>query len=108
MASINGNGKGVEVDVGGLLRVSGSLTLEKDLDIGGRAYIGAELRLDSMEVGGSMEANLIIAQKSIEVGGDLKTIKGTKGYTVELGKGSRKSELIVAREASVGHSHKVA
>src|SRR6266702_2116853 len=46
MARINGNGKGVEVDVGGLLRVSGSLTLEKDLDIGGRAYIGAELRLD--------------------------------------------------------------
>src|SRR2546428_425506 len=107
MASISGNGKGVEVDVGGLLRVSGSLTLEKDLDIGGRAYIGAELRLDSLEVGGSMEADLIIAQKSIEVGGDLKTIKGTKGDTVELGHGSRASGLIVAREVSVGHGGKV-
>src|SRR6266699_2308153 len=107
MASINGNGKGVEVDVGGLLRVSGSLTLEKDLDIGGRAYIGAELRLDSLEVGGSMEADLIIAQKSIEVGGDLKTIKGTKGDTVELGHGSRASGPIVAREVRVGHGGRV-
>src|SRR6266487_3944458 len=97
----------VEVDVGGLLRVSGSLTLEKDLDIGGRAYIGAELRLDSLEVGGSMEADLIIAQKSIEVGGDLKTIKGTKGDTVELGHGSRASGPIVAREVSVGHGGRV-
>src|SRR5947199_117682 len=102
-----GNGKGVEVDVGGLLRVSGSLTLEKDLDIGGRAYIGAELRLDSLEVGGSMEADLIIAQKSIEVGGDLKTIKGTKGDTVKLGHGSRASGPIVAREVSVGHGGRV-
>jgi len=107
MASINGNGKGVEVDVGGLLRVSGSLTLEKDLDIGGRAYIGAELRLDSLEVGGSMEADLIIAQKSIEVGGDLKTIKGTKGDTVDLRHGSRASGSIVAREVSVGHGGRV-
>ena len=107
MASINGNGKGVEVDVGGLLRVSGSLTLEKDLDIGGRAYIGAELRLDSLEVGGSMEADLIIARKSVEVGGDLKTIKGTKGDTVELGHGSRASGPIVAREVSVGHGGRV-
>jgi cytoskeletal protein CcmA (bactofilin family) len=107
MASINGNGKGVEVDVGGLLRVSGSLTLEKDLDIGGRAYIGAELRLDSLEVGGSMEADQIIAQKSIEVGGDLKTIKGTKGDTVELGHGSRASGTIVARKVSVGHGGRV-
>src|SRR5947199_46759 len=107
MASIDGNGKGVEVDVGGLLRVSGSLTLEKDLDIGGRAYIGAELRLDSLEVGGSMEADLIIAQKSIEVGGDLKTIKGTKGDTVKLGHGSRASGPIVAREVSVGHGGRV-
>src|SRR6266480_2884383 len=107
MASINGNGKGVEVDVGGLLRVSGSLTLEKDLDIEGRAYIGAELRLDSLMVGGSMQADLIIAQKSIEVGGDLKTIKGTKGDTVELGHGSRASGPIVAREVSVGHGGRV-
>jgi len=107
MASIDGNGKGVEVDVGGLLRVSGSLTLEKDLDIGGRAYIGAELRLDSLDVGGSMEADQIIAQKSIEVGGDLKTIKGTKGDTVELGHGSRASGPIVARQVSVGHDGRV-
>jgi cytoskeletal protein CcmA (bactofilin family) len=107
MASINGNGKGVEVDVGGLLRVSGSLTLVKGLDIGGRAYIGAELRLDSLEVGGSMEADLIIAQKSIEVRGDLKTIKGTKGDTIELGHGSRASGPIVAREVSVGHGGRV-
>src|SRR5438309_1677299 len=107
MASIDGNGRGVEVDVGGLLRVSGSLTLERDLDIGGRAYIGAELRLDSLDVGGSMEADQIIAQKSIEVGGDLKTIKGTKGDTVELGHGSRASGPIVAREVSVGHGGRV-
>ena len=107
MASINGNGKGVEVDVGGLLRVSGSLTLEKDLDIGGRAYIGAELRLDSLEVGGSIEADQIIAQKSVEVGGDLKTIKGTRGDIVELGYGSRASGPIVARKVSVGHGGKV-
>src|SRR5207245_10041890 len=79
MASISGNGKGVEVDVGGLLRVSGSLRLEKDLDIGGRAYIGAELRLDSLEVGGSMAADLIIAQNSTGVGGGVQTIEGTEG-----------------------------
>src|SRR5437870_3162962 len=96
-----------KVDVGGLLRVSGSLTLERDLDIGGRAYIGAELRLDSLDVGGSMEADQIIAQKSIEVGGDLKTIKGTKGDTVELGHGSRASGPIVARKVSVGHGGRI-
>jgi cytoskeletal protein CcmA (bactofilin family) len=107
MASISGNGKGVEVDVGGLLRVSGSLTLERDLDIGGRAYIGALLRLDSLDVGGSMEADQIIAQKSIEVGGDLKTIKGAKGDTVELGRGSRASGPIVARAVRIGHGGQV-
>ena len=107
MASISGNGKGVEVDVGGLLRVSGSLTLERDLDIGGRAYIGAELRLDSLDVGGSMEADQIIAQKSIEVGGDLKTIKGATGDTVELGHGSRASGPIIAREVRIRHDGKV-
>jgi len=107
LASINGNGRGVEVDVGGLLRVSGSLTLEKDLDIGGRAYVGAELRLDSLEVGGSMEADQIVARKSIEVGGDLKTVKGAKGDSVELGHGSRTMGPIVARIVSVGHGGKV-
>jgi len=107
MASISGNGKGIEVDVGGLLRVSGNLTLEKDLDIGGRAYIGGELRLGSLDVGGSMEARQIFAEKRIGVGGDLKTIKGAKGDTVELGHGSRAAGPIVAREVRVGHDGKV-
>ena len=102
-ASINGNGKGVSVDVGGLLRVSGNLTLEKNLDIGGRAYIGAELRLDSLDVGGSMEANQIIAENKVEVGGDLKTIKGAKADYIILGHGSRASGPIIARAVSTGH-----
>src|SRR5207249_11296312 len=60
-----------------------------------------------LDVGGAMEADQIIAQKSVEVGGDLKTIKGTKGDTVELGHGSRASGPIVAREVSVGHGGRV-
>src|SRR6266571_3315146 len=107
LATLNEGGTGGDVDVGGLLRVSGSLTLEKDLDIGGKAYIGAELSLDSLEVGGSMEANQIIAQKDIEVGGDLKTVKGAKADKVELGHNSRTSGPIVAREVSIGHGGRV-
>jgi hypothetical protein len=54
-----------------------------------------------------MEADQIIAQKSIEVGGDLKTIKGAKGDTVELGHGSKASGPIVAREVRIGHGGQV-
>jgi len=61
----------------------------------------------SLEVGGSMEADQIIAQKTVEVGGDLKTIKGTRGDIVELGHGSQASGPIVARKVSVGHGGKV-
>src|SRR5213594_952515 len=54
-----------------------------------------------------MEADQIVARKSIEVGGDLKTVKGAKGDSVELGHGSRTMGPIVARIVSVGHGGKV-
>src|SRR5213594_1707978 len=59
---IGGDGDGVAIDVGGTFQTSGNLTLKEDLRVGGRARIGKALRLNSLDVGGEIEADLVEAQ----------------------------------------------
>jgi len=63
MASISGNGKGSKWTLEDSCESPEASTRERSRHWG-RAYIGALLRLDSLDVGGSMEADQIIARKA--------------------------------------------
>src|SRR5438132_1261464 len=106
-----------EVDVGGTVDIAGLVKSAK-LDVGGMARIGGGEVSKDVDVGGKFESTKPLKFSKIDVGalatleeggvgGDLKTIKGTKGDTVELGHGSRASGPIIAREVSVGHGGRV-
>jgi predicted acyltransferase (DUF342 family) len=107
MVDIAGNGEGEEVDIGGMLQVSGNLHLKRDLDLGGTARIGGSLRLASLEVGGTIEAEIIVAEDKVEVGGRLRTAKGTKAKTIQLGQRSEVLGVLVGEDVRIGDNARV-
>jgi len=98
---IGGDGDGVAVDVGGTFQTSGNLTLKEDLRVGGRARIGKALRLNSLDVGGEVEAELVEAQNEVEVGGRLRSNRGTKANRIDLGARSRATGPLIAEKVRI-------
>jgi len=78
---IDGDAEGNEIDVGGVLKVSGNLTLSGDLEVGGRCRVGQALVADRIEIGGSLEADLVKADE-FEVGGSTMTKRGVRASSI--------------------------
>ena len=60
-----------------------------------------------MDVGGSIEAEVIIAEDSVEVGGQLRTKRGTKAKKIKLGDRSDVSGPIIGETVTIGERAKV-
>src|SRR5205807_6183715 len=101
------NEGGEEVDNGGMAGGSGKPHLKGDLGIGGKSRIGGILKLASLEVGGMIEADLIEAEDEVEVGGRLRTTKGTRAKTIELGHRSEAIGVLVGWRVKIGDNARV-
>lgn len=89
------SGQGGRVTVGGVLEVVKDLLLDDDLEVGGRAKLGGELRADRVSVGGELEADKVTAEDKLSVGIGLGTVRGSKGKEIEIGRRARVKGPIV-------------
>lgn len=78
---IDGDAEGAKIDVGGVLKVSRNLTLKDGLEVGGRCRIGQVLTANRVEIGGSLEADLVNVN-DFEVGGSTLTKRGVKASSI--------------------------
>jgi cytoskeletal protein CcmA (bactofilin family) len=78
---IDGDAEGNDIDVGGVLKVSGNLTLTGDLEVGGRCRIDQVLTADRIEIGGSLEADLVKVDK-FEAGGSTLSKRGVRATSI--------------------------
>jgi len=68
-ANVEGDAEGDSADVGGVLKVAGSLTLSEDLEVGGAVSVGKALKSGrSIRVGGVLRAGIQIECPDISVG----------------------------------------
>src|SRR5436309_14834569 len=54
-----------------------------------------------------IEADLIVAEDEVEVGGRLRTTKGTKAKTIQLGQKSEVSGVLVGEHVKIGDNARI-
>src|SRR5438093_1638995 len=69
--------------------------------------MGGSLRLSSLEVGCMIGADLIIAEDEVEIGGRLRTTRGTKAKTIQLGQRSEVLGVLVGEHVKIGDNARV-
>ncbi|MFX1561722.1 MAG: hypothetical protein ACFFDP_00240 [Promethearchaeota archaeon] len=85
MVKIEGDAKGESLDSGGVLKVEGSLTLAGELKVGGVVKIGRDFQAnESIRVGGTLKVEGTIDSPTIDIGGSIKAshIKAEKEFRI--------------------------
>ena len=97
---INGDAVGKRIDVGGTLNVNGSIRLSEQLKAGGRAEAQDQIEADSIQVGGSLSADVIRVLRTIEVS-KLMTSKGAKAKRIEIRRRGAARGPIIGEEVTI-------
>jgi len=103
---IKGPIKGRDVNVGGEMGTGGNATIAGRLRVGGYAKVGGELNAGNVEVGGSLVAEICLAEDVI-AGGEIRTKRGTKAKRFEIGREGKVWGPIVADEVKIGRGAEV-
>ena len=81
--SLDRGADGEDLTVGGSLKSRGDFTLSNRLKVGGRASVEGTLKVNSVRVGGRIEADKVLAEQFIETS-DIRTRYGAKATRIEI------------------------
>jgi len=91
-----------EIDVLGMLRVSGSLKVSRELKVVGIADVHERVECQRLAVEGRLSAEKVLVVEEADVSGELRTVGGTKSSTITIRRGARVTGPLVGDQIEVG------
>jgi cytoskeletal protein CcmA (bactofilin family) len=90
------------VNLKGNLFASGNLQISKRLQVWGGADIGGALACETLGVGGKLVVDSVSASNRTDIAGEVRAEHGVKSAIVVVGKGSKVTGPIYAKNADIG------
>lgn len=102
-AKFSGDAKGKSIDCGGAIKAEKSLFLSEKLDVGGSAVIGTDLIVGGLiDIGGSLQAGEKIQCPRIDVGGSIRAFHIIAEREFRIGRRGEVSGFVEGSDIVVG------
>ena len=102
VAVVNGDCSVESIKVNGKLFVDGSLAISEKAEIFGSAEARGKTECGALAVGGRLVSDSIVSRSHAEVAGEVRTARGLKAKSVQIGTGSRVNGPIIGETVEIG------